>query len=54
MTGGKLNHFRIINRLQLLLASLLAASDNEVLGSGMLVRVGDASLVDPMSALWQA
>ena len=47
MTGGKLNHFRIISRLQLLLASLLADSDNEVLGSGMLVRVGDASLVAP-------
>ncbi|MCY4060840.1 MAG: Uma2 family endonuclease [Chloroflexi bacterium] len=47
MTGGKLNHFRLINRLQQLLESLLPDSDCEVLGSGMLVRVGDASLVSP-------
>ena len=47
MTGGKLNHFRIINRLQILLASLLPASDCEVLGSGMLVRAGDANLLSP-------
>ena len=47
MTGGKLNHFRLINRLQVLLESRLPDSEYEVLGSGMLVRVGDASLVAP-------
>ena len=47
MTGGKLNHFRLIHRLQFLLESLLSGSEWEVLGSGMLVRVGDASLVAP-------
>lgn len=47
MTGGKLNHFRLINRLQVLLESLLPDSNYEVLGSGMLVRVGEASLVAP-------
>ena len=46
-TGGRLNHFRLINRLQFLLESLLSKSDCEVLGSGMLVRVGEASLVAP-------
>lgn len=47
MTGGKLNHFRLIHRLQFLLESLLSESEYEVLGSGMLVRVGEASLVAP-------
>ena len=47
MTGGKLNHFRIINRLQVILENLLTESDCEVLGSGMLVRAGEASLVFP-------
>ncbi len=47
MTGGKLNHFRIINRIQVVLEQLLVGSDCEVLGSGMLVRVGEASLVAP-------
>ena len=47
MTGGKLNHFRIINRIQTLLERLLEVTDCEVLGSGMLVRVGDESLVAP-------
>ena len=47
MTGGRLNHFRLINRLQFLLESLLSESNCEVLGSGMLVRVGEASLVAP-------
>ena len=47
MTGGKLNHFRIINQLQVLLESLLPDSDCEGLGSGMLVRVGDGSLLAP-------
>ncbi len=47
MTGGKLNHFRLINRLQVLFERLLPESDYEVLGSGMLVRVGDARLVSP-------
>ena len=46
-TGGKLNHFRIINRLQVLLQRLLPSSDCEVLGSGMLVRAGDANLLSP-------
>ncbi len=47
MPGGKLNHFRIINRLQVLLETRLSGSGCEVLGSGMLVRVGEASLVAP-------
>ena len=47
MTGGKLNHFRLIHRLQVLLESLLPDSDFEVLASGMLVRVEEASLVAP-------
>ena len=47
MTVGKLNHFRIINRLQVLLERLLPDSDYEVLGSGMLVRVGEAGLAAP-------
>ena len=47
MTGGKLNQFRIINRIQVLLESLPPDSEYEVLGSGMLVRVGEASLVAP-------
>ena len=47
MPGGKLNHFRIINRLQVLLERLLPDANCEVLGSGMLVRAGDASLLAP-------
>lgn len=47
MTGGKLNHFRIINRIQVLLERLLPDANCEVLGSGMLVRAGNTSLVSP-------
>ncbi|MYD11669.1 MAG: Uma2 family endonuclease [Chloroflexi bacterium] len=47
MSGGKLNHFRIIHRLQVLLDSLLAVTGCEVIASGMLVRVGESTLVDP-------
>ncbi len=47
MTGGKLNHFRIINSISALLEGRLADSDCEVLGSGMLVRAGAATLVAP-------
>ena len=47
LTGGKLNHFRIIHRIQVLLDRFLAATNCEVLASGMLVRVGQSTLVDP-------
>ena len=47
MTGGKLNHFRIINTIQLLLGSQLTDTDCEAIGGGMLVRVGDLNLVAP-------
>ncbi len=47
MTGGKLNHFLIIANIMNAIANLLANRDFDVLGSGMLVRVGQASLVAP-------
>ena len=47
MTGGKLNHFLIIANIMSAIANLLAERDFHVLGSGMLVRVGEASLVAP-------
>lgn len=47
MTGGKLNHFVIGMNVALSLGRLLADRDCQVLGSGMLVRVGDTSLVAP-------
>ncbi len=47
MTGGKLNHFRIIHRIEVLLESRLADTDCEVIAAGMLVKAGDARLVAP-------
>ena len=47
MTGGRLNHFVIGANVTYLLGRLLADRDCTVLGSGMLVRVGEASLVAP-------
>ena len=47
MSGGKLNHFLIIANIMNAIANLLAERDFDVLGSGMLVRVGQASLVAP-------
>ncbi len=47
MTGGKLNHFLIIANIMNAIANLLAERDFDVLGSGMLVRVGEANLVAP-------
>ncbi len=47
MTGGKLNHFRIMTNIVSATVNLLAERDFEVVSSGMLVRVGEASLVAP-------
>ena len=47
MTGGKLDHFRIINRVQVLLESRLANSACEVIAAGMLVKAGEDRLVAP-------
>ncbi|MCY4018455.1 MAG: Uma2 family endonuclease [Chloroflexi bacterium] len=47
MTGGKLNHFWIINRIQVLLGIRLAGTDFEAIAGGMLVRVGEKRLVAP-------
>ena len=47
MSGGKLNHFLIIANIMNSIANRLADRDCDVLGSGMLVRVGEASLVAP-------
>ncbi|MCY3977566.1 MAG: Uma2 family endonuclease, partial [Chloroflexi bacterium] len=47
MTGGKLNHFDIISNILFELRLLLAETDCRTLPNGMLVRVGDASLVSP-------
>ncbi len=47
MTGGKLNHFRIIRAILVLLESRLAGTQCETLPNGMLVRVGQSTLVDP-------
>ena len=47
MTGGKLNHFAIGMNVALSLGRLLADNDCQVLGSGMLIRVGETRLVAP-------
>ena len=47
MTGGQLNHFDIISNILFELRLLLAETDCRTLPNGMLVRVGDASLVSP-------
>ena len=47
MTGGKLNHFVIGANIAGLFVNLLAEKDCQVLGGGMLVRAGAATLVAP-------
>ena len=47
MTGGKLNHFWIINRIQVLLGIRLADTDFEAIAAGMLVKAGETRLVAP-------
>ena len=47
MTGGKLNHFTIIANVTGRLQTLLADSYCQVVGSGMLVKAGEARLVAP-------
>ena len=47
MTGGKLNHFRIINRILVLLGSRLSDTDCEAIAGGMLVKAGETRLVAP-------
>ncbi len=47
MSGGKLNHFRIIKWILMLLERQMENTDLEALPNGMLVRVGEASLVAP-------
>ena len=47
MTGGKLNHFRIINRILVLLGSRLSDTDCEVIAGGMLIKAGETRLVAP-------
>ena len=47
MTGGKLNHYRIVNRILIILGSRLADTDCEVLASGMLVKAGESRLLAP-------
>ena len=47
MTGGKLNHFDIISNILFGFRLLLAETDCRTLPNGMLVRVGEASLVAP-------
>ena len=47
MTGGKLDHFKIIANVTGRLQILLADTHCQVVGSGMLVRAGDARLVAP-------
>ena len=47
MTGGKLNHFQIIANIMFQFRLLLAETDCRTLPNGMLVSVGEASLVSP-------
>ena len=47
MTGGKLNHFVIGANITGALLNLLSGSQCQVLGGGMLVRTGSATLVAP-------
>jgi len=47
MTGGKLDHFTIIANVTGRLQTLLADTDCQVVGGGMLVKVGEARLVAP-------
>ena len=47
MTGGKLNHFRIIKNVVLVFERQLEDSEYETIPNGMLIRAGDATLVAP-------
>ena len=47
MTGGKLNHFRIMNSVQTLLNIRLDSTDFEVFASGMVVKAGESRLLAP-------
>ncbi|MCY4070351.1 MAG: Uma2 family endonuclease [Chloroflexi bacterium] len=47
MTGGKLDHFRIIHRIQVILESRLADTDFEAIAGGMLVKAGETRLLAP-------
>ncbi len=47
MTGGKLNHFRIITNLMDLLLFRLPPSEYTRFSAGMLIRAGDETLLSP-------
>ena len=47
MTGGKLNHFRIIKNVVLVFERELEDSECETIPNGMLIRAGAATLVAP-------
>ena len=47
MTGGKLNHFAISANITGMLMNLLSSGKCQVIGAGMLVRAGAATLVAP-------
>ena len=47
MTGGKLNHFAISANITGILMNLLSSGKCQVIGAGMLVRAGAATLVAP-------
>lgn len=47
MTGGKLNHFRIIHGIQVILERQLEGTDFEAIAGGMLVIAGEKRLVAP-------
>ena len=47
MTGGKLNHFRIIKNVVLVFERQLEDYEYETIPNGMLIRAGDATLVAP-------
>lgn len=47
MTGGKLNHFRIIKAILVQLENRLLGTQCETLPNGMLVRVGRSTLICP-------
>ncbi len=47
MTGGRLSHFAISANITGMLMNLLSGGKCQVIGAGMLVRAGDATLVAP-------
>jgi Uma2 family endonuclease len=47
MTGGRLNHFAISGNITGMLMNLLSGGKCQVIGAGMLVRAGVATLVAP-------